>query len=58
MRGGNRDFKNQRRDSNKNVKKPIGLVSNTTTLHMQYTFLYISLPFLQDYDVKMPNFAF
>ena len=21
-------------------------------------FLYISLPFLHDYDVKMPNFAF
>ena len=27
----------------------------TTTLH---TFLYISLPFLHDYDVKMPNFVY
>ena len=25
---------------------------------MHHTFLYISLPFLQDYDVKMANFAF
>ena len=25
---------------------------------MHYTFVYISFPFLQDYDVKMPNFAF
>ena len=25
---------------------------------MRHTFLYISLPFSYDYDVKMPNFAF
>ena len=25
---------------------------------MHHTFLYISFPFLHDYDVKMPNFAF
>ena len=25
---------------------------------MHHTFLYISFPFLPDYDVKMPNFAF
>ena len=25
---------------------------------MHETFFYISLPFLHDYDVKMPNFSF
>ena len=30
----------------------------TTTLHVHHTFLYISSSFLQDYDVKMPNFMF
>ena len=45
-------------DDNENVKKTIGLISKTTTSHMYYTFLYISFPFLHDYDVKMPNFAF
>ena len=27
-------------------------------LHVQHTFLYISLPSLHDCDVKMPNFTF
>ena len=27
-------------------------------MHVQHTFLYISLPFLHEYDVKMPNFMF
>ena len=45
-------------DNNENVKKTIGLISTTTTSHVHHAFLYISLPFLQDYDVKMPNFAF
>ena len=31
--------------------------SKTTTLHVHHAFFYISLPFLHDYDVKMPNFA-
>ena len=35
-----------------------GLDWTTTALHMHYTFLYISLPSLHDYDVKMPNFTF
>ena len=43
---------------NKNVKKAIGLVSKTTTLHMHQTLLYISLPSLQECEVKMPNFTF
>ena len=38
--------------------KTIGLMSKTTTSHVHHTFLYISFPFLHDYDVKMPNFAF
>ena len=36
-------------------KKPIGLISKTTTLHVHHTFLYICFPFLHDYDVKMPQ---
>ena len=38
--------------------KTIGLMRKTTTSHVHHTFLYISFPFLHDYDVKMPNFAF
>ena len=45
-------------DDNENFKKTIGLISKTTTSHVHHTFLYISVPFLHDYDVKMPNFAF
>ena len=45
-------------DDNENVKKTIGLISKTTTSHVHHTFLYISFPFLHDYDVKKPNFAF
>ena len=43
-------------DGNENVKKQ--LVSKTTTLHVHHAFLYISLPSLHDYDVKLPNFTF
>ena len=45
-------------DSNENVKKTIGLISKTTTSHVHHTFLYISFPFLHDYDAKMSYFAF
>ena len=27
----------------------------TTSLHVHHAFLYISLPLLHDYDVKVPN---
>jgi len=41
-------------------KKTIGwqkVVDKTTTLHVvHHALLYISLPSLHDYDVKMPNF--
>ena len=45
-------------DGNENDKKAIGLLSKTTTLHVHHAFLYISLPSLHDYDVKMPSFTF
>ena len=37
------------------MSKAIVLLSETTTLHVHHAFLYISLPSLHDYDVKMPN---
>ena len=45
------------RDCNENTKKQC-LITKTTTLHVRHNFLYISLPFLHDYGVKMPTFAF
>ena len=51
-------FSNDDGDGNKNVKKAISLLSKTTSLHVHYAFLYISLPVLHDYDVKMPSFTF
>ena len=54
-----RDFKIQRRGRQQELqKKTIGLISTTTTSHVRHTVLYISFPFLHDYDVKMPHFAF
>ena len=51
-------FSNDDGDGNEDVKKAIGLLSKTTTLHVHHAFLYISLPSLHDYDVKMPNCKF
>ena len=47
-------------DGNENVKKKKkGLISKTATLHVHHALsLYISLRFLHDFDVKMPNLAF
>ena len=44
-------------EGNENAKKPIDLdmTSKTTTLHVHHAFLYISLPSLHDYNVKLPN---
>ena len=54
-----RDFKIQLRGRQRErQKKTIGFISKTTTSHVHRTYLYISFPFLHDYDVKMPNFAF
>ena len=44
-------------DGKGNAAKTIGLISKTTILHVHHAFLYISLPSLHDYDVKMPNFT-
>ena len=53
-----RSFSNNGVVGSENVKKAIGLISKTTTFHVQHTFLYISLPSLHDYGVKIPNFTF
>jgi len=45
-------------DGNENLKKTKCLISKTTTLHVHHAFLYISLLFLHDFDVKMSDFAF
>ena len=44
-------------DGKGNATKAIGLISKTTIWHVHHAFLYISLPSLYDYDVKMPNFT-
>ena len=51
-------FSNDDGDGNENVKKAIGLLSKTTSLHVHHAFLYISLPLQHDYDVKMSSFTF
>ena len=43
------------RDGNNNA---IGLLSKTTSSHVHHAFLYISLPLMHDYEVKMPSFTF
>ena len=37
-------------------QKKVGLISETTPLHVHHAFLYISLSSLHDYDMKMPKF--
>ena len=56
--GNIRNLNIQRQDDNENVNKTVGLISKTTTLQVHHPFLSISLPFLYDYDVKMPTFVF
>ena len=51
-------FGNDDLDGNQDVKKVIGLLRKTTTLHEHHAFLYISLPSQHDYDVKMSNCKF
>ena len=46
------------RTATRTSKKTIGLRSKTTISHVDHTFLYISFPFLHDYVVTMPYFAF
>ena len=44
-------------DGRPNREKKDG-ISKTTTLHVHYTFLYISLLLFHDYDVKIPGVTF
>ena len=53
-----RELKTRRRRPQRERQKTIGLMSKTTALHVHHAFLYICLPSLHDYDVKMPNFTF
>ena len=39
-------------------KKTIGLKWQNNNSHVHHLFLYISLPSLHDYDMKMANFTF
>ena len=48
-------FSNDDGDGNEDVKKAVGLLRKTTTLHVHLAFLYI--PF-HEYDVKMSNCKF
>ena len=52
----NKDLRNYDGDGKENVKKAIGLMSTTTTLHLHHAFLFISLLSLHNDDVKWPNF--
>ena len=45
-------------DGNEDVKRAIGLITKITIFHVHHAFLYISLPSLHDYDVKVRNFTF
>ena len=41
------------------LQKTFDLITKPTTLHVHFIFFFnSSFPFLHDYDVKMPNFAF
>ena len=55
----NRELKQgrRRRQRERQKKKKVS-IGKTTTLHVHQSFLYISLPSLYDYDVKMSNFTF
>ena len=52
-------FSNDDGDFNENDKKRKQVeIGKTTTLSMHHASLYVSLPLLNDYDVKLPNFTF
>ena len=50
--------KQSKKTNKQTKKKPVGLISKTTTVHVHHSFVYNSLPFLHDNDVEMPNCAF
>ena len=45
-------------DGNENVKRIIGFISKKTSAHVITLYCTFRCPFLHDYGVKMPNFAF
>ena len=45
-------------DGNEDGKKAIGLDKQNNNFACASRFLYISLPSLYDYNVKVPNFTF
>ena len=51
-------LRNHDGDGNEYGKKAMDLDKQTTTLHVHHPFLDISLPSLDDYNVKLPNFSF
>ena len=51
-------FSNDDGDGSENVKKSNRLIKQNNNFARASRFLYISLPPLQDYNVKMPNFTF
>ena len=52
-------FRSDDATATRTSKRAIGLKSKTTTLHVHHAFfLYILLPFVHDYGVKMPDLAF
>ena len=51
-------LRNYDSDGNEKVKRAIGLMSKTTTLHVHHAFLYISLLSLHNNDVNLTNFKF
>ena len=51
-------LRNHDGDGNENARKATGLMSKTTILHVHHAFLYITLPSLHDYDVKISKFTF
>ena len=52
-----RELKQRRRQRERQKSNRFRL-DKTTTLHVQHAFLYISLPSLHDYDMKMSIFTF
>ena len=56
--GGGGGVSNDDGDGNEDIKKVMGLLSKKKTFHVHHAFLYISLPSLHAYDVKISNVIF
>ena len=54
----NRDLKIRRRRRQRERQKSNRLSNQNNKLHVHHAFLYISLPSLHDYDMKVLNFTF